>query len=104
MRLFLLSLIVWLAGRWWRVPTGRPADGALWMAIVIVALLFGLGHLPATSILAPLTPTLVMRALVLNGIAGVAFGYVYWRHGLEAAMLAHMSAHLVMQPGVMLIS
>ena len=47
---------------------------------------------------------LVVRALVLNGVAGVAFGYLYWRHGLEAAMLGHMSAHVVMQiPGVMLL-
>jgi membrane protease YdiL (CAAX protease family) len=104
MRLFLLSLVVWLLGRWWRT-SGRPADGAFWMGIAIVALIFGLGHLPATSLLAPLTPALVVRALWLNGIAGVAFGYLYWRHGLEAAMLGHMSAHLVIQiPGVLLIS
>ena len=52
----------------------------------------------------PLTPLLVVRALVLNGVAGVAFGYLYWRQGLEAAMLGHISAHLVMQvPGVMLL-
>jgi uncharacterized membrane protein YjjP (DUF1212 family) len=52
----------------------------------------------------PLTQMLVVRALVLNGIAGVAFGYLYWRYGLEAAMSAHMGAHLVMQvPGVMLL-
>jgi hypothetical protein len=47
---------------------------------------------------------LVTRALTLNGVAGIAFGYLYWRHGLEAAMLAHMSTHLVLQaPGVMLL-
>ena len=37
-------------------------------------------------------------------LAGVAFGYLYWKRGLEAAMLRHMSAHLVMQiPDVMLL-
>jgi hypothetical protein len=52
----------------------------------------------------PLTPVLIVRALVLNGIAGVVLGYLYWKNGLEAAMLGHMSAHLVMQvPGVMLL-
>jgi hypothetical protein len=45
-----------------------------------------------------------VRALVLNGIAGIAYGYLYWKRGLEAAMLAHMSTHLIMQiPGVMLL-
>ena len=53
----------------------------------------------------PLTTTLVFRALVLNGIAGTVFGYLYWRHGLEAAMIGHMSAHMVMQvPGVIMLT
>ena len=100
MRLFLVSLVAWLCGRRWRTPHGLPTSGAFWIAIVLVAVLFGLGHLPATSAVTPLTPTVVSRALVLNGIAGIAFGYLYWRHGLEAAMIGHMSAHLVMQiPG-----
>ena len=104
MRLFLLSLVAWLVGRWWKAEEGRPAAGAFWASIIVVAVIFGLGHLPATSAVTPLTPLLVVRALVLNGVAGVAFGYLYWRQGLEAAMLGHMSAHLVMQvPGVMLL-
>jgi membrane protease YdiL (CAAX protease family) len=105
MRLFLLSLVAWLLGRWWKTPAGAPAAGAFWAAILVVAVLFGLGHLPATSAVAPLTPLLVARALVLNGIAGVAFGYLYWKHGLEAAMAGHMGAHLVLQvPGVLLLT
>ena len=104
MRLFLLSLVAWLLGRWWKAAEGEPATGAFWVAIIVVAVLFGLGHLPATAAIVPLTPMIVVRALVLNGVAGVAFGYLYWRNGLEAAMLGHMSAHLVMQvPGVMLL-
>jgi membrane protease YdiL (CAAX protease family) len=104
MRLFLLSLVAWTLGRWWKAPTGIPAPGAFWAAIIVVAFIFGLGHLPATAVVTPLTSALVARALVLNGVAGVAFGYLYWRHGLEAAMTGHMSAHVVMQiPGVMLL-
>jgi membrane protease YdiL (CAAX protease family) len=104
MRLFLLSLLASLLGRWWKAPGGRPAAGALWTAIVLVALLFGLGHLPATSLMTPLTPPVVARAFVLNGVAGVVFGWLYWRHGLEAAMLGHMGTHLVMQPGALVIA
>jgi len=104
MRLFLLSLVAWVLGRWWKTPEGRPTTGAFWTAIIVVAVVFGLGHLPATAAMTPLTPLLVVRALVLNGVAGVAFGYLYWRHGLEAAMAGHMSAHVVLQvPGVMLL-
>lgn len=105
MRLFLVSLVAWLCSRWWRTSRGLPAAGAFWLAIVLVAVVFGLGHLPATAAITPLTPILVVRALVLNGIAGIAFGYLYWKHGLEAAMVGHMSAHLVMQiPGVIILT
>lgn len=104
-RLFLMSMVAWLMGKWWKTTQSRPAPGAFWAAIVVVALVFGLGHLPATAALAPLTPLLVARALVLNGVAGVAFGYLYWRHGLEAAMAGHMSAHVILQlPGIMLLT
>lgn len=104
MRLFLLSLVVWLLGKRWKTAEGKPTSGVFWAAIFVVAILFGLGHLPATAAMAPLTQLLVVRALVLNGVAGIAFGYLYWRHGLEAAMLGHMSTHLMMQaPGVMLL-
>jgi hypothetical protein len=58
-----------------------------------------------TSAITPLTTMLVVRALVLNGIAGIIFGYLYWKHGLEAAMIGHMSAHLVMQiPGFIILT
>ena len=104
MRLFLMSLAAWLLGRWWKTPAGVPVAGAFWAAMFLVAILFGLGHLPATSAITPLTPLLVARALVLNGIAGVAYGYLYWTRGLEAAMAAHMGTHLVLQvPGALLL-
>ena len=104
MRLFLLSLVAWILGRWWKTLAGIPAPGAFWTAIIVAAVLFGAGHLPATAAVASLTPALVARALVLNGVAGIAFGYLYWKHGLEAAMAGHMGAHVVLQiPGTILI-
>lgn len=97
MRLFLLSLIAWLLGKIWKTEQGLPDAKAFWTAIIFVALIFGLGHLPATSFLTPLTPLLIIRALVLNGIAGIAYGFLYWKYGLEAAMAGHISTHLIMQ-------
>jgi hypothetical protein len=37
-----------------------------------------------------------VRAILLNGVVGVATGYLYWRYGLEAAILAHFSADIVL--------
>ena len=96
MRLFLMSILAWLVGLAWREASGRPATGAFWVANLVAALLFGLGHLPATAALVPLTGLVVARAILLNGIAGGLFGYLYWTRGLEAAMLAHFSADIVL--------
>lgn len=95
LRLFLLSLLAWLISFVWHTSSGLPTLGALWLANIIAAVVFGLGHLPATAALVKLTPLLVVRAIALNGIVGVGTGYLYWRYGLEAAMLAHFSADIV---------
>jgi membrane protease YdiL (CAAX protease family) len=94
-RLFLLSLLAWLIGFAWHLPDGTPALGALWLANILAAVIFGLGHLPTTAALVKLTPLLIVRAILL-GIVGVACGYLFWKYGLEAAMLAHFTADLVL--------
>jgi membrane protease YdiL (CAAX protease family) len=94
-RLFLLSvlalLLTWLS---------RTRDGlrpwVFWTANVLAALLFGLGHLPAAASLLPLTPVWVTRVLVLNAVPGVVVGWLFWKRGLEAAMLAHGAADIVL--------
>ena len=75
---------------------GRPTIAVLWIANVLAAVLFGLGHLPATAALFPLTPLVITRAVVLNGLLGIAFGYLYMTRGLESAMISHFSADIVL--------
>lgn len=94
LRYGLLSALAF--GGW--VITGRqgvgPSSAVMWFAIVVSAVLFGLGHLPAVSQAVGLTPLLVARTILLNAVLGLAFGWLYWRHSLEAAMIGHMSAHV----------
>ncbi|MDQ5844491.1 MAG: CPBP family intramembrane metalloprotease [Acidobacteriota bacterium] len=94
-RLFLLSLVAWIANRSWRKSAPQLSNGAFWFANILVAILFGLGHLPSASLFMPITPLAVTAALVLNGIAGISFGYLYRRYGLETAMIAHFTADFV---------
>jgi hypothetical protein len=96
LRLFLMSLFVWLGRFIHRKADGSPSLAVLWTANVLAAVLFGLGHLPATAAMIALTPLVVTRAIVLNGLAGIGFGYLYMKHGLEAAMIAHFSADIVL--------
>ena len=53
------------------------------------ALALGLSHLSSTEALLPLTPLVATRTLVLSTVGGAVTGWLYWRRGLEAAMLAH---------------
>jgi membrane protease YdiL (CAAX protease family) len=92
-RLFLLTLLAWLGSRISRQRGLSPA--VFWFANIIVAILFGLGHLPSASMVMQITPAVVVLALTLNGIAAVSFGYLYWKRGLEAAMIAHFCADFV---------
>ena len=94
LRLGLMTLLVWVGARLTRSSVPRPL--VVWAAIVVAALLFGAGHLPTTAAILPLTPLVVARALLLNGIGGIVFGWLYWKRGLLAAMVAHFSADLVL--------
>jgi hypothetical protein len=67
------------------------------MGILGSALVFAAGHLPAAfTLTAHVTPALVAYIIVGNAGFGVIAGYLYWKRGLECAILAHMVAHLVM--------
>jgi membrane protease YdiL (CAAX protease family) len=94
-RLFLLTLIAWVGNKALSKPDLRLSHVAFWIANLLVALLFGLGHLPSASLVMPITPLVVAAALTLNGIAAVVFGVLYRKRGLEAAMIAHFAADFV---------
>jgi membrane protease YdiL (CAAX protease family) len=96
MRLFLMSLVAWLLGKFWKAASGLPSPGAFWCANILVAIAFGAGHLPLAAQLVTLTPSLVTTVIALNAMVALGFGYLYWKRGLEAAMIAHFSADVVL--------
>jgi len=91
-----MTVVIWLAWRLLQHRTGAPRTVYMWLGIVISAVAFGAGHLPAASMLVgKLTAEVVTFVVVANSVFGVLFGYLFWRYGLEAAMIAHGVAHLV---------
>jgi hypothetical protein len=96
-RLFLMSCLVWLIARGWRRDVREAAPLVIWSSIMISSAAFGLAHLPAWFTVAARTPLLVGSVLVLNGVAGIALGRVYWQWGLEAATVCHFAADLAVQ-------
>jgi len=106
LRLFLMTLIAWAAT--WLLRRRAGFDGTLspriaWAAILVAALLFGLGHLPAASMVWGIDAGVVLRTLLLNGIGGVVFGWLYWKRGFEMAVLSHFAADLVLHALVPLL-
>src|SRR4029079_4889699 len=61
-RLFLVSVIALLLNRSWRKPTPQLSNTAFWLANILTAVLFGLGHLPSASLFMPITPLVVVAA------------------------------------------
>lgn len=93
----LMSLVVWSASRLIRRPgyaAGQARDGVVWFGIVVSAAVFAVGHLPALSQSVDLSGPIVTRTLGLNGLAGLAYGWLFWRRSLESAMLAHATTHV----------
>jgi membrane protease YdiL (CAAX protease family) len=92
----LMTALVWLAWRLMQRRRGAPRTVYIWLAIIVSALLFGAGHLPAAAALVgKLSGDIVVFVVVANTAFGVLFGYLFWRYGLEAAMIAHGMAHAV---------
>ncbi len=90
----LMSFLAWL---FWRVTPGRgdkPSPAHLWLAIAVSALSFGVMHLPAAASFAgPLDAGTALYVVAGNAIFGVVAGALYWRRGLESAIIAHVLAH-----------
>ncbi len=96
LRLFLMTLFVWITFKIKKTPDNKPTAAGIWLAIIASSVIFGLGHLPITGGLTAITPLVVTRAIVLNGVAGIIFGWLYWKKGLESAMISHFTGDIVL--------
>jgi hypothetical protein len=93
----LMTLLVWIPWRLFQKGEGAPNSIIVVAAILIAAILFGVGHLPVASLLAGgLTFPLVAYVITANSVFGIAAGFLYWKRGLESAMIAHMFAHVIL--------
>ena len=94
LRLFLFSLIYFVLNKIFRFG-GNKRLFVLWATNILVALIFGAGHLPAAFKMISPSAFEIFRILFLNGIAGVFFGWLYWSRGLWAAIAAHCITDLM---------
>lgn len=99
----LMTFLVWLMWRMTRRGSERPAAWIFVTSIVLSAIIFGIGHLPIASLLAGgLTLPLTIYVIAANSLFGIFAGFLYWKRGLESAMIAHIFAHVVLLSAVKL--
>lgn len=98
LRLFFMSLLIWIFIKLFQRNKGGLHGVYYWIATFTAAALFAAAHLPATELLlGELTPLLIIRCFLLNGIGGIFFGYLFWKKGFEYAVFAHMFSHITLQ-------
>ena len=98
-----MTFLVWAA---WRVfqRAGAPPRAVFYIgAILVSSLLFGIGHLPVASMLGGgLTASVVAYVVTANSIFGIVAGTLFWKKGLESAIIAHISTHIILITAIFL--
>ena len=95
LRLFMMTLVAFLLHKLFEKGKEKPSVTVLVTANVIAAILFAAGHLPTTFLTIGNSAMIIFRCLLLNGIFGLAFGWLYRKWGLRYAMIAHGGCHIV---------
>jgi hypothetical protein len=96
MRYGFMTLVVWIVFK----ISKSLSNSTYIIGILLSSLLFAVGHLPVVfATTSNNSFMLVAYILIGNSAAGILFGYQFWKKGLEAAMIAHMFAHVTMMLG-----
>jgi hypothetical protein len=93
----LMTLILWLLWRFIQRRRGTPSVSLVAVAIASSAVLFGVGHLPAASaMVGELTFGVSAYLVAANATFGLVAGWLFWRYGLESAIIAHITVHAML--------
>ncbi|RKW23809.1 CPBP family intramembrane metalloprotease [Candidatus Gracilibacteria bacterium] len=92
-RFGIMTLFVWIFSKIFK----SQKNYIFWFGIIISSIIFGILHLPIViiSLNGAITWQLIGYIIFGNAIVGVVFGYLYFKKGLETAMIAHIVTHIV---------
>ena len=92
----MLTGVMWMLWKAFGSPRQRPDWRLGWAAIALAALLSGC--LPVFlnwTVVGDLSAPVVLQLLVCESVYGLLAGIMFWRYGLEAAMLTHVVTYLL---------
>ncbi len=92
-----LTLFVWLISK----ISGKLTPKVYWAAILISGIIFGLGALlPNYFMYGMPTIAKLSYSMIQSIIYSTGFGWLYWKKGLETAMIAHIIAFVIFIIGI----
>lgn len=93
LRFGLMTFFVWVGSK----ITKNTRNYVYWVGILLAAVIFAIGHFPVVfnSVENP-SATLLSYIILGNSIGGIVFGWLYWKKGLESAIIAHAFTHVVL--------
>ncbi|REL35406.1 CPBP family intramembrane metalloprotease [Thalassotalea euphylliae] len=74
----------------------QPSEAMVKLAIVFIATLFGLAHLPQLAAFQAFTNFAIWATILGNILVGSLYGWCFWRFGLVSAIVAHFSVDIVL--------
>src|SRR5699024_8278505 len=104
LRFGVMSLLVFIFWKLFDRKSAKPSSWVFISAISVAALIFAVGQYGATALATDMTPFIWLRMIILNGLPGFFFGWIYWKHNLELAILAHIFTHISMNVLMLILS
>jgi hypothetical protein len=93
-RLGVLTILAWILVR--ALGQHELTPGLAWIAIVVSALAFGAIHLPQLAAAGAATSIGIIATMLGNSLVGIACGWLFWKHGIISAIVAHFATDLVL--------
>lgn len=94
LRLGVMTILAWLLVRILGQTDLTP--GVAWTAILVSAIAFGAIHLPQLAAAGAASPIGIAATMLGNTLVGIACGWLYWRHGILSAIVAHFAIDVVL--------
>ncbi len=94
LRFFLMTTFVWISWKIKRKADNSPTDTGVWLSIISVGLIYSFGYLisPISADKEMLNISIVM---LYNTSSSIIFGWLYWKKGIEASIIANLSASIM---------
>jgi len=93
-RWFFASLFIWIFWCLFDRNSQKPGNIVIWSGLIVSNILFIMGHYPAISILI-LNNLEIINMFFWMFIITLPWGWLYWKFGIESAIVAHSVFHAI---------